>query len=111
MCTSVSEFVVALMMGISLSRPIVIYHFHMNYFSRLCFNVLCIFHFINRGLTVFQESDAGSILNTCSTACQDTTSSLCQPREGTSRPLQEFWRGQCSDWFGKYVDIKISWFC
>jgi hypothetical protein len=55
---------------------------------------------------VLQEFDAGSLLNTCTTACQDSPSPLCQPGEGTSRPVQEFWRGKCSDWFGLYVGNK-----
>lgn len=55
---------------------------------------------------MFQEFDAGSLLDTCSTACQNPPPTLYQPRQGTSRPVQEFCRGKCSDWFGLYVGNK-----
>jgi len=35
--TEISDFVVALVIGVSLSRPLVIHYFHTNYFSRLFF--------------------------------------------------------------------------
>jgi hypothetical protein len=55
-------------------------------------------------LIVFQESDARSLLNTRTATCEDIASALHQSGQGTSRPVQEFWRGQYSDWLGLYVD-------
>jgi len=54
--TEISEFVVALVIGVSLSRPLVIHYFHTSYFSRLFLGIIyeC-FHLLIETLLYFRS--------------------------------------------------------